>query len=217
MSLVNRCVAAWRDRSVSIDPPHPELAAFRDCFPRDVLFLDLETSGFAGSTIFLAGLVHATDSGLSLSQLWARNYTEEPAVLHTLWQIAATASVLVTFNGKSFDWPQVRDRSILHRVGGVWARDARVLVHCDLLHHARRLWKHQLPDCRLQTLERLICRRRRTGDIAGRDIPQVYHDYVRRGDTTLVRSILHHNSVDLVTLVQLSLHIVRPDSWAHVR
>jgi uncharacterized protein YprB with RNaseH-like and TPR domain len=82
--------------------------------------------------------------------------------------------------------------------------------HCDLLHHARRLWKRHLPDCRLQTLERFICGRRRVGDISGRDIPLTYHDYVRTGDPTRVHSLLHHNAIDLVTLVQLSLHIA---SW----
>jgi uncharacterized protein YprB with RNaseH-like and TPR domain len=111
--------------------------------------------------------------------------------------------VLVTFNGKSFDWPQIRDRSTLHE------RDPdsvdNHLVHLDLLHHARRRWRCELPNCKLQTLERYICGRHRTGDIPGGDIPAAYHDYVRTGDLAEVRQILHHNALDLVTLLQLSL------------
>jgi uncharacterized protein YprB with RNaseH-like and TPR domain len=79
------------------------------------------------------------------------------------------------------------------------------LVHCDLLHHARRRWGGKLPDCRLQTLERHILRRRRSNDIPGRDIPAVYHDFVRTSDAWLIRAVLHHNALDLVTLLQLSV------------
>ena len=81
------------------------------------------------------------------------------------------------------------------------------LIHCDLLHHARRRWKHELPDCKLQTLERHICRRRRLDDIPGREIPSAYHDFVRHGDAWLIRGVLHHNALDLITLLQLSLSL----------
>ena len=87
--------------------------------------------------------------------------------------------VLVTFNGKSFDWPMVLDRSVRHRLAG--KRPAAELLHVDLLHHARRRWRRQLPDCRLQTLEQLVCRRRRSDDIPGQRIPAAYAEFVRTG------------------------------------
>ena len=43
------------------------------------------------------------------------------------------------------------------------------------------------------------------GDIPGREIPAAYHDYVRDGRSPAVESILHHNALDLVTLLQLAL------------
>ena len=96
---------------------HPELAAAARWFPQGTLFLDLETCGFAGSMVFLVGLVWHSDGELAVDQLFARNYAEERAVLETLWQIAARNHVLVTFNGKSFDWPMVHDRSTRHHLG----------------------------------------------------------------------------------------------------
>ena len=88
------------------------------------------------------------------------------------------------------------------------------LIHCDLLHHSRRRWKDKLPDCKLQTLERHICRRHRTDDIPGREIPSAYHDFVRSGDAWLIRSVLHHNALDLVTLLQLSMLLLPKDAAA---
>jgi hypothetical protein len=141
----------------------------------------------------------------AIELLIARNYAEEQAILETLWQTVAGHDVLVTFNGKSFDWPMVRDRSTRYRLA---ARSAAApMVHLDLLHHARRRWRKQLPDCRLQTLEQLVCRRRRMGDIPGHRIPAAYAEFVRTGFEREMDAILYHNAVDLVTLLDLTLRL----------
>jgi uncharacterized protein YprB with RNaseH-like and TPR domain len=83
----------------------------------------------------------------------------------------------------------------------------------DLLPVARRLWGEQLPNCRLQTLERYVCGRRvRAGDIGGEEIPRAYHDYVRTGEPWEMMRILHHNASDLATLLQL-LRAARAQGW----
>ncbi len=197
---------------------HDELTALAEHFPSRSLFLDLETCGFAGSTVFLVGMVRESDGALVLDQLLARDYGEERAVLETLWQTVEKHQVLVTFNGKSFDWPMVRDRSTRHRLeqsGRDKARESGTkgclgrndLVHCDLLHHARRRWKRLLPNCRLQTLERYVCNRWRRNDLPGDQVPAAYHEFVRSGHTEKIGPILHHNRLDLVTLVQIGLRL----------
>jgi uncharacterized protein YprB with RNaseH-like and TPR domain len=228
-------------RSNAIDAPLPkrmakrprryatELRSLADLFPRGTLFLDLETCGLAGSMLFLVGLLRYDGESLVLEQLLARNYAEEQAVLQTLWQTAAGCSLLVTFNGKSFDWPLVHDRSTYHRIGRQ-ADDSNVdrretaslplgptdtrpeLQHVDLLHHARRRWRDRLPDCRLQTLERFLCGRHRSGDIPGREIPDAYHRYVATGRLDEMQAILHHNALDLVTLLQLAMLMTRGEN-----
>ena len=195
---------------------HPELAAVAEHFPVGTMFLDLETCGFAGAPIFLAGLVWRSAGVLVLDQLFARHYGEERALLETLATIAGAHQVLATFNGKSFDWPMVRDRSTRHRLGQRPIRSLRKraiqrpdeLTHCDLLHHARRRWKRVLPDCKLQTLERYVCRRVRHDDLPGSEVPAAYHQFVRTGASEPIRSILHHNALDLLTLVQVTLKLL---------
>ncbi|MFV1964181.1 MAG: ribonuclease H-like domain-containing protein [Pirellulaceae bacterium] len=184
---------------------HFELTILDRHLPRSAMFVDLETCGFAGSAVFLIGIVHHHQEQLTLRQLLARNYAEERSILQAYWDVASDQHALVSFNGKCFDWPMLLDRTTLHHLPH---RVPEPFVHCDLLHHARRKWKDWLPNCKLQTLERYICGRRRVGDIPGRDIPQAYHDYVRNGDAWEIRSILHHNALDLVTLVQLSLGLL---------
>ena len=199
--------------------PRPDLAVWAEHFPQQTVYLDLETCGLAGSMVFLAGLIHVRGGELTISQLLARSYAEESALLLSLRRMVAANRVLVTYNGKTFDWTQVRDRSTLHRIdrlaGG--AAEAQTAprpswpepIHVDLLHHARRRFRDELPNCRLQTLERFLCGRRRVGDIPGSEIPDAYHAYVRNGDPSDLKAILHHNALDLVTLVQVSLMLAR--------
>lgn len=180
---------------------HPLVAAL----PDRVLLLDLETCGLGGSALFLVGLARSHEGVWRVELLFARNYAEEAAVLWTMWQRLVGHELLVTFNGKSFDWPTVLDRSRR------WLIDRQQTLvtppHLDVLHAARRRWRGVLPDCRLQTIERSICRRVRTGDIPSREIPAAYDEFVRQGANPAIESILYHNALDLVTLLDVTLRL----------
>ena len=184
-----------------------EVAALVAALPERVMMLDLETCGLSGAALFLVGLLRQVEGVPTVELLLARNYAEEHAVLETLWQTVAGQDVLVTFNGKSFDWPMVLDRSVRYRLKTHVASDAAKLLHIDVLHHARRRWRKQLPDCRLQTLEQFVCRRNRSGDIPGHRIPAAYADFVRTGFERNMEAILYHNAMDLVTLLDLTLRL----------
>ena len=195
----------------------PDLDSFVRAFSERTLFLDLESCGWSGAPLFLIGLLRQLDGELVVEQLLARNYAEEPAVLQQLWRLLPDYDVLVTFNGKTFDWPFVVDRSTVHGLhpqrAGATRHSAVVRcppVHLDMLCLARRYWKKPLvlPNCRLQTLESALCRRQRSGDIPGWQVPAAYHNFIRTGDPRQLNLIIRHNALDLLTLAELSLKLV---------
>jgi uncharacterized protein YprB with RNaseH-like and TPR domain len=61
------------------------------------------------------------------------------------------------------------------------------------------------------TLEEGICGRRRTGDIPGSEIPEAYHEFVRTGNAHRIWAILYHNALDLVTMGELLLDMLRDE------
>jgi hypothetical protein len=184
----------------------PELVALHALGLEHALFVDLETGGLSGSPVFLAGTMHWNGSDFVLRQYFARHYGEEAALLRALGEATKGFSFLVTFNGKSYDVPFLRSRSLVHGVGLRLPER-----HLDLLHPARRRWRRRLADCRLQTLEWRVCRRRRAGDVPSDEVPGLYHDYVCRGDPYRLMPVFHHNLLDVITMGEILSALCRPD------
>ena len=182
------------------EPPEEEedLRALAAAGLSRALFLDLETGGLASSPVFLAGTMHWNGEDFVVRQYFARHYGEEAALLRAVAEAARGFEYLVTFNGKSYDAPFLTGRGVVHGV-----RLALPARHVDLLHPARRLWKGRLPDCRLTTLELHVCRRRRSGDVPGEEVPGLYHDYVRNGDPYRLIPVFHHNMLDVITMAEI--------------
>ena len=180
-------------------------AALED--PEKWLFLDTETTGLAGGTgtyAFLIGLAWWDAGGLQIEQFFMRDFTEEYSVLHELSARAAERPVLVTFNGKSFDWPLLENRFTMTRSIAV----PKLAAHLDLLHPARALWKLRLGSVRLVELERRVLDAPRLGwhrenDVASALIPQFYFDYLRGGPVEPLAGVVRHNQMDLRGLAAL--------------
>jgi uncharacterized protein YprB with RNaseH-like and TPR domain len=174
----------------------------QDVGPEDVLFMDLETTGLGTTPLFLIGSMAWEGGDLVVRQYFARDYSEEAATISLFVEFAVEKRLLVTFNGKSFDLPYLRVRAAATGV-----RCGMAQVHFDLLHECRRVWRRKLPDCKLQTLERRICGRRRHLDIPGEEIPAAYHEFVRTGNAAVMVEVLRHNFLDLVTLAELMVRL----------
>jgi uncharacterized protein len=175
--------------------------------PEKWLFLDTETTGLAGGTgtyAFLVGLAWWDAGGLQVEQLFLRDFSEEHSLLHELAARLSERPVLVTFNGKSFDWPLLENRFTMTRAIKV----PQLAAHLDLLHPARALWKLRLGSVRLVELERHVLDAERLGwhrgdDVASALIPQFYFDYLRGGSADPVAGVVKHNQMDLRGLAAL--------------
>lgn len=180
-------------------------AALED--PEKWLFLDTETTGLAGGTgtyAFLVGLAWWDAGGLQVEQLFLRDFSEEHSLLYELAARLAERPVLVTFNGKSFDWPLLENRFTMTRA----IRIPQLAAHLDLLHPARAIWRLRLGSVRLVELERHVLDATRLGwhredDIASSMIPQFYFDYLRGASPQPLAGVVKHNQMDLRGLAAL--------------
>ncbi|NLV32448.1 MAG: ribonuclease H-like domain-containing protein [Acidobacteria bacterium] len=191
---------AWRRLSPGSAPP--------PCDPAEWIFLDTETTGLSGGTgtcAFLVGVGWWEADGFSVEQFFMCDYGEEPSLLEALSERLARFRVLVTYNGRSFDWPLLETRYRMARFGAV----PEPPVHLDLLYPARRLWRWSLESVALAEVERHVLGFDRGGDIPSASIPQRYFDFIRGGAAGPIAEVFRHNQMDLCGLAVLALRLNR--------
>ena len=113
--------------------------------------------------------------------------------------------MLVTFNGKAFDWPLLETRFRMQRM----RLEGAPAFHLDLLHPSRHLWRAQLGSASLADLERGVLGIRRENDVPGERIPRIYFDYLRGGRAEPMVEVFRHNENDLLALVRLTANLLK--------
>ena len=182
--------------------------ALSDVAPRRTVFIDLETTGLsggAGTVAFLVGCGYFDLGAFQVRQFLLMSHAGERALLAAVAEFFEDADLIVTYNGKTFDVPVMETRWLFHRM----EMPLDGVPHFDMLHSARRLWKHDEQGCRLSTLERTLFDVRRVGDVPGLEIPSRFFGFVRSGDPRPLEPVLEHNRIDLVSLAAVTARAVK--------
>jgi uncharacterized protein YprB with RNaseH-like and TPR domain len=176
--------------------------------PARMVFMDTETTGLAGGAgtlAFLVGVGFYAEGEFVLRQFFLPDPAGEAAMLEDSLEGMEQSSALVTFNGRAFDVPILQSRAgqRLRRF------DALAQVpQLDLLQHARRLWRGRLESCSLRSLENeLLDVRRASEDVPSSLIPEIYREYLMRGDARPLSGVFYHNIQDILSMAVLAAQI----------
>ncbi|MDH5822868.1 ribonuclease H-like domain-containing protein [Luteimonas sp. RD2P54] len=167
-----------------------------------LLAFDTETTGLAGGTgtrAFMIGAADFRDGGLRLRQLCIATLAAEAEMLRIFAGWLGPDTVLLSYNGKSYDRPLLSTRFRL-------ARQPDPLPGCghiDLLHPMRRRYRGVWPNCRLATAERELLGVVREDDLPGAEAPAAWLGYLRGGSAAKLRRVGAHNAQDLRSLCAL--------------
>ncbi|USG64965.1 ribonuclease H-like domain-containing protein [Brevibacillus ruminantium] len=200
-SGLHEAIEAWERAGLE----HPLSTSGRTV--EDLLFFDTETTGLhggAGNTVFLLGHSRIEGEHVVVRQHFLAAPQAEAALYHSFLEDSRTATHLVTYNGKSFDWPQVTTRHTLLRD---LVPRLPTFGHYDLLHGARRLWREDLESCRLSLIEREKLGVVREDDVPGYLAPIRYFDFLTDQDPDTVAGVLRHNEIDVLSLITLYIHL----------
>jgi uncharacterized protein YprB with RNaseH-like and TPR domain len=172
---------------------------------RRLVCLDTETTGLgtgAGTVAWIVGVGTWEGDALSVVQLLLPDHPDEPTLLDAVAREIGPAPVLVTYNGRSFDWPLLVARYRLH------GRPAPELGgHLDLLPTVRRLFRHRLGGARLRTVEEGLLGVTRCDDVEGWEIPTLYLDFLRGGAAAPLARVARHNAEDVRSLGRLLAYL----------
>ncbi|MBY0122638.1 ribonuclease H-like domain-containing protein [Bacillus sp. S/N-304-OC-R1] len=182
---------------------HPLSAAGHQ--PEHFFFFDTETTGLGGSgnLIFILGSASFKGDKVHLKQhILPHPGAEVP--LYKSFLESVDYKTMATYNGKSFDWPQVKTRHTLIRDQ---VPKLPPFGHFDLYHASRRMWKHKLERLKLSIVEKEVLGVERKDDLPGYLAPMIYFDYVQSKNPEGMIGILKHNELDILSLISLYTHL----------
>jgi uncharacterized protein len=173
-----------------------------------LFFFDTETTGLGGGTgnsIFILG--HASLCEVENEIILTQHILPHPGAeipLYDSFLKQVDYRTLVTYNGKSFDWPQVKTQHTLIREH---VPKLPEFGHFDLYHAARRMWKHRLERMKLSIVEKEVLEVERVDDVPGFLAPMIYFDFVERKEPEGMLQMLKHNEIDILSLITLYTHL----------
>jgi len=174
--------------------------------PRKLLFFDTETTGLSGGTgtiPFMLGFGYIENRLFKVKIFILNDPAKEGFFLEEVDKFLHDLNIsgVVTYNGKSFDYPLMETRYILNR------KKFPLLAynHLDFLFPARTIWRNTYESRKLGYLGDVLLNISREDDIDGSLIPRLYFEYLRTGDISMIEKVIEHNALDIVGLSALLL------------
>ncbi len=175
----------------------------------DILFLDIETTGFTArsSSLYLIGVVYHQEDGWVYTQWLAEQYDEEMQVLTAFFEFAEHFRYLVHYNGNRFDLPYLQQKCVQFDLPYNFDSFTGIDIYRRIAGYKEILG---LTDLKQKTIERFIGLDRE--DVySGGELISVYHDYACTKDENLLKDLLLHNAEDLEGMLAVCGMLAYPD------
>ncbi len=174
--------------------------------PLKLLYFDTETTGLSGGTgtiPFMLGFGFIESDSFEVRIFILNNPARESLFLEEIDSFLDELDIsgVVTYNGKSFDYPLMETRYVLNRKKFPLLN----LPHLDYLSPARIIWKNTFESRKLGYLGDILLNISRDDDVDGSLIPGLYFEYLRTGNFSMIEKIAEHNALDIVGLSALLL------------
>lgn len=195
----------------SLGPLSPGYPIANFCVPQQAMFIDIETTGLHAdsSDLYMIGCAYSDSTDCWHTIQWlAENYEDERHVLDAFAGFAEPYRCLIHFNGNRFDIPYLQ-----HKLGKYQIPlDLSKLEGIDIY---RRIAPYKaflkLPDCRQKTIESFLTSNIRKDTYSGRELIEIYHEYVLTHDSQKEHFLLLHNEEDIKGMLEIIAALAVPD------
>lgn len=167
----------------------------------DILFIDIETTGFTAksSSLYLIGAAYYHYGCWCIRQWFAESYAEEKEVLDSFFTFASSYTHLVHFNGNNFDLPYLLQKCVQYALPYNFESFEGIDLYKRISPYKFFL---NTPNCKQKTLEAFLGINRRDMYNGG-ELINIYHKYVNRPSEFNYQLLMLHNSDDMKGMLQL--------------
>ena len=167
----------------------------------DILFLDIETTGFlsSSSAIYMIGCAYLNEENWCIKQFFAQTKDEEASVLTAFLEFADNFKFLIHYNGNTFDLPFIAKRAEKYELKNTLEGKEGLDIYRRIMTYKSLL---KLPDCKLKTIE-MFLGFEREDRYSGGELINVYNDYLESRDYDLYHMLVQHNSDDMKGMLEI--------------
>lgn len=161
----------------------------------DILFFDIETTGFSGdyTNLYLIGCVYYEKGSWILVQWFADEKNAEPELLDAFFSHLKRFKILIHFNGDGFDIPYLLKRCRAFGLNHDFSQIQSLDIYRKIKPYKNLL---QLENLKQKSIEKFLGIRR--DDLySGGQLIEVYNDYLMTHDSFLYDLLILHNEDDL--------------------
>lgn len=179
----------------------------------ELLFFDIETTGFSGdySNLYLIGCTYHSQGAWHLIQWFADTREAEYDVLVSFFEFLKSFAILIHFNGDGFDIPYLLKRCRAFGLSYDFSQVKSVDIYKKIKPYRRLL---QLENLKQKSIERFLGIWRQD-QYSGGQLIEVYQDYLVTGEQVLFDMLMLHNAEDLQGMPLILPILNYPDFLEH--
>lgn len=167
----------------------------------DLLFLDIETTGFTAksSVLYMIGCAYYEDGCYYVRQWMAESYEQEKEILSAFFEFASYYKYLIHFNGNNFDLPYLLQKCAQFELPYSFDSFTGIDLYKRVAPYKFFL---KLPNCKQKTIEQYLGIDRDDA-FTGGELIGIYHDYVKNPTDISQNALLLHNREDIEGMLHI--------------
>ncbi|MCR5279230.1 MAG: ribonuclease H-like domain-containing protein [Lachnospiraceae bacterium] len=170
--------------------------------PSEVLFIDVETTGFSAriSKLYLIGCAFYSEGHWRSAQFFADRYSDEEEILKEFIDFSKPFKYLIHFNGSTFDIPYLTAKFREYHISFNFER----FTGFDIYKQVSKLKSFLLlEDCKQKSVEKFL-RLSRDDKYSGGELVDIYKQYALDGDPQKKELLLLHNYEDVLGMPKIT-------------
>lgn len=167
----------------------------------DILFLDIETTGFTAKTshLYLIGCAYYQYGKWHTIQWMAEDYSQEEKILTAFFHFAQSYKFLFHFNGNNFDLPFIQQKCVQLNLSYDFSKFKGIDLYRRLSPYKYFL---HLSNCKQKTLEQFLGIDRK--DVfTGGELIGIYQEYLEKPSEFSEKALFLHNADDIRGMLEI--------------
>lgn len=168
---------------------------------KNILFVDIETTGFSAKTasLYEIGCIYFEKGEGRLIQFFAQKPEEEAKVLEAFFDLCQNRSVLIHYNGNTFDIPFMKAKAAQYNMEHPFNSMSGIDIYKRISPYKKILG---LENCKLKTVEKFLGIQREDLYDGGQLI-EVYKNYCEEPTKEMEELLILHNKDDMKGMLKL--------------